>query len=133
MELDREKLLEALRGKNVKVDDTINRFVGNTALFIKFIVSFALEDRMPAIYEAYESGDNDKLIMTVHKLKGVAGNLGIMEIYETAEKAIAILRSGSRDGVYDLLKRLEVLCADISETVKSNIPEGFDPDRDIEV
>lgn len=133
MEFDREKLLDALREKNVKVDDTIDRFVGNTGLFIKFIVSFAMEDRIPAIYEAYESGDSDKLIMTVHKLKGVAGNLGITEIYETAEKAIAILRSGSRDGVFELLKRLETLCADVSATVKSNIPEGFDPNRDIEI
>lgn len=133
MEFDYEKLLDALRSKNVKVDDTIQRFVGNTALFVKFIISFALEDRLPAIYEAYDSGDNDKLIMTVHKLKGVGGNLGITDIYETAEKAIAILRAGSRDGVLDLLRQLEARCKDISETVKSNIPEGIDPEKDITV
>lgn len=131
MEFDQEKLLDALRSKNVKVDDTIKRFVGNTSLFVKFTISFALEDRLPAIYEAYDSGDNDKLIMAVHKLKGVGGNLGMTDIYDTSEKAISILRSGSRDGVLDLLKRLETLCRDISETVKSIIPEGFDPERDI--
>lgn len=133
MEFDHEKLLDALRSKNVKVDETIKRFVGNTALFVKFIISFALEDRFPAIYEAYDSGDNDKLIMVVHKLKGVGGNLGITDIYETAEKAIAILRAGSRDGVLDLLRQLEARYKDISETVKSNIPAGLDPEKDITV
>lgn len=117
-----DKLFDALRELNVDVDGTIERFVGNDDLFVSFAVKFADSDRMPAIYSSYEERNTDNLIMNIHKMKGVAGNLGMTDIFTVTESAVKKLRAGSYDGIYEDILRIEKLYNAVCAAVKENAP-----------
>lgn len=126
-------LLTAMKNMNIKVDQTIERFVGNTDLYVKFSVKYSLENRMPDIFAAYDAKSTDDLIMLVHKLKGASGNLGIDDIYFSAEEVIKQLRSGSYDGVKEMLDDISKKYSDICHTIQENTPKDFDPNMEIKV
>lgn len=117
-----EKLFDALRKLNVDVDGTIERFVGNDDLFVSFAVKFSESDRMPAIYSSYEARNTDDLIMNIHKMKGVAGNLGMTDIFKVTESAVNKLRAGSYDGIYEDILLIEKLYNAVCAAVKENAP-----------
>lgn len=116
------ELFSALKKLDVDVNGTVERFVGNDDIYVQFLKEFAETDRFPDIYKALESRDTDKLIMHVHKLKGVAGNLGMKNIYDAAEGVIQQLRDGSYDGTEEKLRAIEAKTAEISRAIKENKP-----------
>ena len=122
MKTEYEKLFTALDSLGVDTEGTINRFVGNEDIYVKFLKVYIEEERMPAIYAALEEKNTDELIMKVHKLKGVSGNLGMTELYELAEDVIARLRNGSYDGVEELLKQINSVYDRICDAIRNNKP-----------
>lgn len=122
MKKEYEKLFTSLSELGVDTDGTISRFVGNEDIYVKFLTGYIAEERMPDIYAALAEKNTDELIMKTHKLKGVSGNLGMTEIYELAEKAISLLRSGTYEGVEELLKRTEDIYNRICDAIRQNKP-----------
>lgn len=116
------ELFSALQKLNVDVNGTVERFVGNDDIYVQFLTEFSGTDRFPDIYKALESRDTDKLIMHVHKLKGVAGNLGMKDVYSAAEKVIQQLRDGSYEGTEEKLRAIESMVSEISRAIKENKP-----------
>ena len=122
MKKEYEKLFTSLAELGVDTDGTISRFVGNEDIYAKFLTGYIAEERMPDIYKALAEKNTDELIMKTHKLKGVSGNLGMTEIYDLAEEAISLLRSGTYDGVEELLKRTEAVYIKICDAIRQNKP-----------
>lgn len=122
MKTEYEKLFTALDSLGVDTEGTINRFVGNEDIYVKFLKGYIEEGRMPAIYAALEGKNTDELIIKVHKLKGVSGNLGMTELYELAEDVITRLRNGSYDGVEELLKQINSVYDRICDAIRNNKP-----------
>lgn len=117
------ELFSVLQKLNVDVNGTVERFVGNDDIYVQFLKEFSETDRFPDIYKALGSRDTDKLIMHVHKLKGVAGNLGMNDIYNAAEAVIQQLRDGSYDGTEEKLHAIEAETVKISDAIKENKPK----------
>lgn len=116
------ELFSALQKLNVDVNGTVERFVGNDDIYVQFLKEFSETDRFPDIYKALGSRETDKLIMHVHKLKGVAGNLGMKNIYTAAEEVIQQLKNGSYDGTEEKLRLIEAETAEISRAIKEHKP-----------
>ena len=122
MKAEYSNLFNSLKSLNVDTDGTISRFMGNEDIYVKFLAGYPEEDRMPPIYDALDSKDTDNLIMRVHKLKGVSGNLGMTSVYTRSEDAIKLLRAGTYDGVKEIITEIEADYCKICNTIKENMP-----------
>ncbi|MCH5193101.1 MAG: Hpt domain-containing protein [Oscillospiraceae bacterium] len=121
MDISQNKLFAALKEQNVDIEGTLSRFMGNDELYIKFLTRYPDENDVTPVIEAAASGDNDRLVMTAHKLKGVSINLGLNGI---AEKAGAI-ESGAKNRTLDdpdaaaaeLKAEYDTICRIIKENI----------------
>jgi HPt (histidine-containing phosphotransfer) domain-containing protein len=122
MRKEYSELFTALEKLNVDVNGTVERFVGNDDLYVKFLMEFAETERFPDIYQALENRNTQGLIMLVHKLKGVGGNLGMPDIYTLGEEIIEQLNANSYDGLDEKLHKLEELSSKVRTAIKENKP-----------
>jgi two-component system, sensor histidine kinase and response regulator len=90
-ETSHELAIPAITG--IKVAEGLNRVAGNLRLYLDLLRQFAAKQANAAtqIAAALQGGDRKIAERIAHTVKGVAGNLGIMEVYVSAqelEKAI---------------------------------------------
>lgn len=87
-------LLDELRILGANVDEGLNRFMGNAALYERMLAK--LPDMMSkiAINDGFEAEDVDDLIEKTHSIKGVTGNLSLSPLYGAYTKIVDLLRAG---------------------------------------
>jgi len=105
-----EIILPELDG--VDVTAGLQRTAGNKRLYRDLLVGFAAkhESTGNTIKEAWESGDHKQIELLAHSLKGVAGNLGINQIFVSAgilERATRESQPASKDQVNELTLALD--------------------------
>jgi CheY-like chemotaxis protein len=90
-----EIILPALAGVNVAAG--LERTAGNKRLYRDLLAQFAArhESTGNRIKEALESGDHNQAERLAHSLKGVAGNLGINQIFVLAGTLESAIRESS--------------------------------------
>lgn len=66
----------------INVDETMNRFMNNEALLMKFLKKFADDDNMNALGTIIASKNYQEVLPVAHTLKGVCGNLGFTNLYD---------------------------------------------------
>jgi HPt (histidine-containing phosphotransfer) domain-containing protein len=103
-----EKILPPLPG--VDIQSALNRLGGNTRLFKKLLIDFKNEytSAVKEIREQLEKGDLNQAGRLAHTLKGLAGNIGARELFESANALDLSIRHGEKDRYARLLKDLEV-------------------------
>ncbi len=98
MDIANNKLFMSLKELGVDIEGTISRFMDDSEIYAKFLSRFPDEDRMTPIKDAIKAGDNDALLKTSHKLKGVSANLGMNTLSQKAEVIVSKLRNNVFDG-----------------------------------
>ena len=101
--MDKDTLIAA----NVDYENGIKRFAGNAALYEKYLLKFRDDLHYEAAKTAYEAGDFDTLLKEAHTLKGVAGTLGLTDIYQTCSNIVTALRSERAEQVPQLFQLLQ--------------------------
>ncbi len=73
--------------QGVDVEEGINRFVGDRALYFKLLMQFAGESAefINELIKAYEDKDQETFRSTAHKIKGLAYNLSAIEMGDAAK------------------------------------------------
>jgi CheY-like chemotaxis protein len=105
-----EIILPELAGIDVAAG--LERTAGNKRLYRDLLVQFAArhESMGSRIKEALESGDHNQAERLAHSLKGVAGNLGINQIFilaGTLESAIRESAAGTKGLIEELTSALD--------------------------
>ena len=87
----------------IKVADGLNRVAGNRRLYRDLLAQFAAKqcDAATQVSTALESSDVKLAERIAHTVKGVAGNLGIVEVQSVAQQLEKALRDG--DGTVSTL------------------------------
>jgi HPt (histidine-containing phosphotransfer) domain-containing protein len=101
-----------LKIEGVDVDSGLQRIAGNKRLYRDLLAQFAVRQESAGnkIKEALESGDHNQAERQAHSLKGVAGNLGINQIFVLAgdlESAIRESPAGSEGLIEELTSALD--------------------------
>jgi signal transduction histidine kinase/CheY-like chemotaxis protein len=80
----------------IKVMEGLNRVAGNRKLYRDLLEQFAVKqvDAADQVSAAIKSGDLKMAERIAHTVKGVAGNLGIVEVQSVAQKLEKALRDG---------------------------------------
>jgi CheY-like chemotaxis protein len=87
-----ETILPEIEG--IDVAGGLKRVAGNKRLYRDLLVQFAAKqgDADSQILAAIESGDHKKAERIAHTLKGVAGNIGLRQVFPAAEKLERAIR-----------------------------------------
>jgi len=102
--MDKETLIAA----NVDYENGKKRFAGNEALYEKYLLKFKDDVHYEAAKAAFETGDFETLLKEAHTLKGVAGTLGLVDIYQACADIVTALRGERTEQapeLFDLLQR----------------------------
>ena len=82
--MQRERLLAA----GVQVDEALERFMGNEALMMRFLLRFPGDGNFSLLRQAMARGDVSGAFEAAHALKGVTGNLAAAQDRMAALEAV---------------------------------------------
>lgn len=88
-----EKFRKQMEENGANIDTTLDRFMGNEALYMKFIMKFLDDKNFEALVENIEKGDFEEAFNSAHALKGVTANLGLDPINAQAAQITELLRN----------------------------------------
>lgn len=81
-----------LENAGADVDTAIKRFMGNEALYIKFLTKFEKDESFADIEKYVAEKNAEEIFKAAHTLKGVAANLGLDQIAKNASDVVEIFR-----------------------------------------
>jgi HPt (histidine-containing phosphotransfer) domain-containing protein len=98
---------KALEAAGVSYEIGLERFMGNEALYEKFLIKFLSDSSYPTFIESMKKGDMKQAERAVHTLKGTAGNLSIDPLFCSADVVVKAIRSKAPDD------RIQELCKNL--------------------
>lgn len=87
-------LLQLAGITNMDVDKTLDRFLNNEKLFLKFLLKFQNDQTFESLKSTLASGDAQAAFVHAHTLKGMTGNLGFDNLYQPLTNLTEMLRAG---------------------------------------
>lgn len=88
-----EKFRKSLEDNGTDVETVLKRFLGNEAMYMKFIMKFMDDKSYEGVIESIEKKDYEEAFKSAHSLKGVTANLGIEPIRAAASRITDLLRN----------------------------------------
>lgn len=85
-----------LEEMGMDVNTTVNRFMGNEALYLKFLYKFQNDQSVANIQQHITDQNAEEIFKSAHTLKGVAANLGLDPIAQHASDITELLRGKSQ-------------------------------------
>lgn len=119
--MDQTVLLKKLDEAGIDTQKAIGRFMGNTALFLKFVRRLPDALRFGEIRTALQQEDDETFYMLVHTLKGTAANLSAENLAECVQAILVEYRaSGFKHmrKLEGLLRETEVESENLSELLR---------------
>ena len=113
--------IEALKRTGVDIVPTMERFMGNEALYLKCLGKFLADPNYDCLMKALKESDADAAFNASHTLKGVASNLGFDKLFIAVKDLVEVFRAGSLDYDPKALEHLKNVYKDTTEIVKSVI------------
>lgn len=86
--------IKALAAYGANLEDAMERFVNDEALYIECIQLFLEEENLEELGRALEEGDTARAFAAAHAIKGVAGNLALKPLYDVMHDIVEPLRTG---------------------------------------
>ncbi len=84
-----------LENLGVDLEETLERFVGNEALYFKCLNKLADDVNFAKMLEGIEGKNSSQAFDGAHALKGVSANLGLNKLYEEMKIITEVFRAGS--------------------------------------
>jgi len=109
----------ALPGINVRA--SLTRVAGNHGLYRRLLKTFAERhgDTPQRLKDLSQSGQHEDLYRLAHDLKGEGGNLGLTDIYATADQLCKDLKAGSTENAVALSDNLAAACITVLPLLKA--------------
>lgn len=81
------------------VQTALDRFMGNSAIYEKFLKRFPDDPNYSGIGENIQAGNYEEAYKCAHAMKGVTGNLGLDSIYQKISELVEEMRNKSAEEV----------------------------------
>lgn len=88
-----EKFRRQLEESGADVEATLKRFMGNDAIYLKFLGKFPNDPNYANLGSNMESENFEEAYKCAHALKGVVGNLGLTPIFDNVSVLVEELRN----------------------------------------
>lgn len=103
-------------GVNIKV--TMERFMGKEELLFKFLKKFTSDESYSGLIKAMEEKDFENAFSQAHTLKGVAANLGLGNLTESASALTEKLRAKDYTDYEGMVEKIKTDYADAMDMIK---------------
>ncbi|MBO4461319.1 MAG: Hpt domain-containing protein, partial [Lachnospiraceae bacterium] len=111
---------ERLEGLGVNIEETMERFVENEALYFRCLNKLQDDKNFSLMCDAIEEGtDAGKAFDAAHALKGVSANLGLNKLFNELRVITEVFRAGSMDYDTDNLERLKAAYSEAINTIQT--------------
>ena len=80
----------------IDYEEGVRRFLGNEPMYQSFLIKFLQDDSFARLQRDLQAGNLAMADIDVHMLKGVAGNLSMMELFYAADNVIRALQQKSQ-------------------------------------
>lgn len=100
--MEKEKLIKA----KIDYENGKKRFAGKEDLYQKYLLKFKEDPHFAGAREAFFAKDYEMLLKETHALKGVAGTLGILTVYQASADIVTAIRAQEIDAIPDLYEIL---------------------------
>lgn len=87
--------IDDLKALGVNVDEALERFMGNGALYEKMLNKLTNAVKDVQVLPFFEAGDHKTALENAHALKGVTGNLSVTPLYKGYTEIVDELRAGN--------------------------------------
>ncbi|MDE6314701.1 MAG: Hpt domain-containing protein [Lachnospiraceae bacterium] len=104
MEAERKQQLVDL---GINVDEMLERFMGNSQMIEKFLKKFLQESHYQKLQEALAQEDVTGAFEEAHALKGVCGNLSLVNLYKCISQQVEYLRCGELEQAKEMMPEVE--------------------------
>ena len=88
------KLQQTLAALGADRERLLSRFMGNEALFVKFLKKFPADEHAERLREAVAAKEYAQVEFHAHAVKGVCGNLELTELYRLSSSLVKAVRAG---------------------------------------
>jgi len=107
----------------------LGRVAGNARLYRSLLQRFVADEVTAGevIRRSLETGDTEHALHVAHNVKGVAGNIGAMNLHESAGDVERALRDGQRQGALVALGPFCEKLEHLVETIRQGLPNEDPP------
>lgn len=102
----------------IDVPDALERLMGNEALLTRFLKQFLQDANYPALREAVEQGNQKQALTASHTLKGLCGNLSMVELYQLFTRQVELLRGENWQGACDLMPQIDRVYRKVCQAIE---------------
>ena len=95
---------KAYKAAGIDYEAGLRRFVGNVALYEKYLYRFPQEQEYFHMCQAMQEEDYTEAFKQAHALKGVTATLGLTGLYHVVSELVEALRAGDRELARDRLE-----------------------------
>ena len=95
-------LREAYESVGADYDDVLHRLMDSDDMVARFAGKFLDDPSFGQLEEALAAGNVEPAFRAAHTLKGVAQNLGLVNVYKPASELTELLRTGTLEGADEL-------------------------------
>lgn len=101
------------------LDNTLERFMGNEDLYVRFLKKFLQDKSYAELVEAIDQKDYERAFKSGHTLKGVAANLGMNGLCARLTPVVEHFRGGVfTENDADMMTQIENEYMEIRDVIK---------------
>lgn len=108
-----------LEENGADVEATVRRFMGNEAMYLKFLGRFPTDPNYEKLGEQIGERDYEEAFKSAHTLKGVSANLGLTPIFTVVSELVEEIR-GKKSEEVDT-ERVDALWKNVQEVYEKFI------------
>lgn len=105
------------KNAGIDIDSGVERFMGNEALYEKFLHRFADDKSYFELTDALSKGDCEAAFNAAHTLKGVSGNLSLITLQKLVCEQVECLRIGNLDAAVLFMEKISEAYNDIMRII----------------
>lgn len=102
-----QEILDQLLQDGIDFRELSQRMMGNVHLAKKFLIKFLDDQTLTELKRSFEANDKEAMLLAVHTLKGVSGNLSFIKLYDVCSQMVKDLRENKDT---DLEKEYQQIC-----------------------
>lgn len=110
---------DTLVGAGINVDAALERFMGNEAMFTKYLGKFLTDKSYAALTAAIASDDRDAAGMAAHTLKSTSGTIGCEALQALVLEQEKAIKSGDWEKAKEMAPKVSAEYDRICDVIKS--------------
>ncbi len=110
---------ELLENAGIDTETALGRFMGNKALFERFLKKFLEDKNFEKLKNAVCEDDRNAALESSHTLKGVCGNLALNELYALFSEQVTLMREDNWNKAAGMMDSIEAVYNRVTEAIKN--------------